>query len=223
MYDLRIVVEEIKGFCDMPMHVGDYFEVRAGRIVIPDGKYMCMWALQAMMPFFPVKQRDTTEENDWIPYTKHINCPDPNGMVIYRIERIGDEEAEKQLVRKRMLVEPESCVGCNACEAACPSAGIHIESTADGFTPKVCRQCGTASCINACPTGALSKEPETKAVLVDKDACIGCGQCASVCPFGSITMVDDKAHICDLCGGEPKCVESCPSGAICFDRKGGME
>lgn len=22
MYDLRIVVEEIKGFCDMPMHVG---------------------------------------------------------------------------------------------------------------------------------------------------------------------------------------------------------
>ena len=26
MYDLRVVVEEVKGFCDMPMKVGDYFE-----------------------------------------------------------------------------------------------------------------------------------------------------------------------------------------------------
>ena len=37
MYDLRIVVEEIKGFCDLPMEVGDYFEVHAGRIIVPPG------------------------------------------------------------------------------------------------------------------------------------------------------------------------------------------
>ena len=88
MYDLRIVVDEVKGFCDMPMKVGDFFEVRGGRIIVPPGQHICMWALQSLMPFFPVKQRASKEENDWIPYTKRISCPDPNGMVIYRIDRI---------------------------------------------------------------------------------------------------------------------------------------
>lgn len=222
MYDLRVVVEEVKGFCDMPMQVGDYFEVRAGRIIVPPGKHICMWALQSLMPFFPVKQRDTTEENDWIPYTKRICCPDPNGMVIYRIDRIGDEDAEKQVVRERMLVEPDKCTGCHQCENVCPTGTIRIETVPEGgFSPKVCRQCGTAPCVNACPVDALSKDPVTKAVLVDKEKCIGCHKCSKACPFGSIAFVDGKAHVCNLCGGEPKCVGVCPSGAIAFGRKGG--
>lgn len=221
MYDLRVVVEEVKGFCDMPMQVGDYFEVRAGRIIVPPGKHICMWALQSLMPFFPVKQRDSKEENDWIPYTKRICCPDPNGMVIYRIDRIGDDSDAAQVVRERMLPDPARCTGCRACEDVCPSGGIHIESVPDaGFTQHVCRQCGTAACVNACPTGALSKDPKTKAVLVDKDKCIGCRKCSKACPFGSIAFVDGKAQLCDLCGGDPKCVKACPAGALAYGRKG---
>lgn len=221
MYDLRIVVEEIKGFCDLPMEVGDYFEVHAGRIIVPPGKHICMWALQSLMPFFPVKQRESKEENDWIPYTKRICCPDPNGMVIYRIDRIGDGEDGRQVVRERMLLEPERCIGCKACEKACPVEGIHIEPVPKaGFSPKVCRQCGTARCMNACPTGALSKDPKTKAILVDRGKCIGCRKCSEACPFGSITFSEEKARVCDLCGGDPQCVKACPTGAVYYGRKG---
>ena len=223
MYDLRVVVEEVKGFCDMPMKVGDYFEVRAGRIILPEGQHICMWALQSLMPFFPVKQRDSREENDWIPYTKRICCPDPNGMVIYRIDRIGDEEDGKRIVRERMLVEPKDCIGCKKCETVCPSGGIHIGTETGSFQPRVCRQCGTASCVNACPTGALSKDPATKAVLVDKETCVGCKKCADACPFGSISCSEGKAVLCDLCGGDPKCVGECPTGAIAYGRKGGSK
>lgn len=221
MYDLRVVVEEVRGFCDMPMLVGDSFEVRAGRIILPPGKHICMWALQSLMPFFPVKQRDSREENDWIPYTKRICCPDPNGMVIYRIDRIGDEADESQVVKKRMLVEPKDCIGCKKCEKACPSGGIRIETMGErSCQPKVCRQCGTAPCVNACPTGALSKDPATKAVLVDKDKCTGCRSCAGACPFDSITFPEGKAIFCTLCGGDPLCVKECPTGAIAYGRMG---
>lgn len=226
MYDLRIVVEEIKGFCDLPMHVGDYFEVHAGRIIVPPGQHICMWALQSLMPFFPVKQRESKEENDWIPYTKRICCPDPNGMVIYRIDRIGDENDGKEQVRERMLPEASLCTGCRACEAVCPVGGVRIEeSDEEGqprFSPKVCRQCGNAQCMNACPTGALHKDPNTKALLVDKEKCVGCRKCAAACPFGSISFGEDrKARVCNLCGGDPACVKACPSGALAFGRKGG--
>lgn len=221
MYDLRIVVDEVKGFCDMPMKVGDFFEVRGGRIIVPPGQHICMWALQSLMPFFPVKQRASKEENDWIPYTKRISCPDPNGMVIYRIDRIGDPEDEKREVFRRMLVDPARCTGCRSCEAACPSDAIHIEAGADGgFSPKVCRQCGNARCASACPTGALSKDPDTKAVLVDEEKCVGCGACKAACPFGSITIPEGKARICTLCGGEPKCAAACPTDAVFFGRMG---
>lgn len=222
MYDLRIVVDEVKGFCDMPMKVGDYFEVHAGRIIVPPGQHICMWALQSLMPFFPVKQRDSLEKNDWIPYTKRISCPDPNGMVIYRIERIGDKEDESRVVRERMLVEPKDCIGCRKCEAACPSGGIRIEAGEGevAFQPRICRQCGTAPCVNACPMGALSKDPVTKAVLVDKEKCVGCKKCAEACPFGSVSFAGGKAVLCDLCGGQPRCVGECPTSAIAYGRKG---
>lgn len=221
MYDLRVVVEEIKGFCDLPMVVGDYFEVKAGRLLLPPGKHICMWALQSIMPFLPAKQRDIREENDWLPYTKRICCPDPNGMVIYRIDRIGDADDDKQLVRERMLINPALCTGCKACEESCKVRGVRIEPHSEwGFSPKVCRQCGNAVCMNTCPSGALSKDPATKAVLVDPERCIGCMRCSEACPFDSIALEDGRAYICNLCSGAPECAAHCPTGAIAFGRMG---
>lgn len=88
MYELKVTVERIDGYCNMPMLVGDSFTVRGGKIIIPDGKYMCMWALQSMMPIFPLLQRVDPEKGDWTGKKGQLFvCPDPKGLVHYRIER----------------------------------------------------------------------------------------------------------------------------------------
>lgn len=241
MYDLKVVVEEVKGFCDMPMNVGDFFDVIGGKIIIPEGKYVCLWALQSMMPFLPAKQRKIDEENDWIPYTERICCPDPNGMVIYRIETIDPvtkkvikkERPENDTIKKRMLVNSDLCSGCRSCETACSffhtgsfcgtNAKIQIQKVEEEGRdiPYVCRQCGNAPCIESCPSGALYKNPETKAVLVDEEKCIGCRKCEKSCPFGSIHFnKSNKPIICDLCGGDPACVKRCVVGAITYGSAG---
>lgn len=241
MFDLKVIVEEVKGFCDMPMAPGDYFEVKGGRIYVPEGKYICLWALQSMMPFLPLKQRNIVEDNDWVPYTKRISCPDPNGMVIYRIETI--DPTSQKIVEKpkneasdtmpRIIVNEDKCTGCRACETVCSfqhtgsfcgaNSKIRVEKKeAEGKDIlHVCRQCGNAHCIQVCPTGALSKDNKTKAVILDNDKCIGCRACGKACPFNSIHYHYEtgKALICDLCNGNPACVGRCPVGAISFGSK----
>lgn len=89
MKDLKIEVEEIKGYCDT-MEVGDYFIVRGGKLSIPEGAF-CYWALNAILPLLPAKQRKIDEPDDWIPRTWHVECPDPNGQVIMEISEIESD------------------------------------------------------------------------------------------------------------------------------------
>ena len=88
MQDLKIFVKEIQGVCDS-MKVGDYCIARTNpaRLIIPEGHF-CYWALQSVLPLIPVKQRNIDEPDDWIPRTWEVQCPDPNGRVILRIEPI---------------------------------------------------------------------------------------------------------------------------------------
>ncbi len=244
MYDLRVVVDEVKGFCDLPMKEGDYFEVKGGKICIPAGKYICLWALQSMMPMLPVKQRKTAENNDWIPYTNKISCPDPNGRVIFRVETVPAGTAfpevksssvveEMPALPARMLVDSDACSGCLACEAACSFARadrfapaqscIFVQKEEPGIDhPNVCRQCGNAACVSGCPEGALSRDEQTTAVLCDHDKCTQCGVCMQRCPFGALRRDPVSGHplFCDLCGGDPACVRSCATGAISYGHGG---
>lgn len=89
MQDLKIVVKEIKGFCDT-IEVGDYFIVRGGRISIPEGHF-CFWALNSIIPLLPAKQRKLDEPDDWMSSTWLVECPDPNGQVIMEIVPIDPE------------------------------------------------------------------------------------------------------------------------------------
>ena len=240
MYHLKITVDEVKGFCDMPMEEGDYFKVEGGKIIVPDGQHICLWALQSMMPFFPAKERDSNEENDWIPHTKRFSCPDPNGMVIFRIERVDPVtgklvDEEEKTPPPRLIIDEEVCTGCRLCESIC--SFVHeenfngdkarikiIKDEPEGKDiPHVCRQCGDAPCVNSCPTGALSRNENTNAVLLDKELCIECGKCAQACPFDAVNFLGsdrkdqkDYPYICDLCGGNPECVSRCPTGALQF-------
>jgi uncharacterized repeat protein (TIGR04076 family) len=92
MYELRLSVKKVMGACtaNPPMKPGDYFVVRDGDIEIPDGGYICLWALQSLMPLIPAKEREITEraEDDWMNRVHHAQCPDPKGRVIFSIERV---------------------------------------------------------------------------------------------------------------------------------------
>ena len=89
MQDLKIIVREIKGFCDT-IEVGDYFIVRGGKISIPEGHF-CYWALNAILPLLPAKQRKLDEPGDWMEETRFVECPDPKGQVIMEMVPIDNE------------------------------------------------------------------------------------------------------------------------------------
>ena len=115
-----------------------------------------------------------------------------------------------------------ACSGCKRCELACslhhegwmwPEASrVRVFMPFPGcVVPHLCSQCNDYPCVASCPVQALTVDEETKAVKVDKEKCISCGKCIKACPGQVPTLhpVDNKALICDLCGGDPECVKVC--------------
>lgn len=87
LYDIRVTVERIEGRSVCGLEVGDYFEVtESNRLRIPDGRHFCLYALQAVLPLIPAKQRQLAAE-DWLERDNLVCCPDPDERVIMRIER----------------------------------------------------------------------------------------------------------------------------------------
>jgi uncharacterized repeat protein (TIGR04076 family) len=90
LYDLRVTVERIEGRSVCGLEVGDYFELtESSRLRIPAGRHFCPWALQAVLPFLAAKQRKLPDD-DWLEQDSHVCCPDPEEVVVMRIERIGE-------------------------------------------------------------------------------------------------------------------------------------
>ena len=137
--------------------------------------------------------------------------------------------------RGHLLVDSEICIGCRTCEAACslthegyvvPSLSrIRVKrSPLNGpdFMPYQCLQCGEPGCMAICPVGAIKidRDSGTDAVIVDEETCIGCKSCIDACPYEPPRIMFDEArgtaYKCNLCGGRPRCVESCPTGAIVY-------
>ena len=127
------------------------------------------------------------------------------------------------------------CSGCRRCEIACslhhegkmwPEASrIRVFMLVPGVEiPHFCVQCHDHPCVSACPVEALSVDRETTAVLVDREKCTSCGLCVKACP-GNIPYLhpgDNKAVICDLCGGDPECVKVCQEArfdALCVTKQ----
>ena len=105
MSRIKVSVEKIDGYCNLPMHVGDYFYIEDSKLYIPDGKFICIWALQSMMPVFPILGvRNDLKKGHWVKKIKYFSCPDPKGLVQYRlevIERDKNESNKKQNIKRQ--------------------------------------------------------------------------------------------------------------------------
>jgi uncharacterized repeat protein (TIGR04076 family) len=88
LYDLQVIVERIAGNCTCTMREGDCFFMRSGKISMPDGKDFCLYAMQAVMPLLPAKQR-RNHPADWMETDSRAACPDPACRLVMRIDRIG--------------------------------------------------------------------------------------------------------------------------------------
>ncbi len=131
--------------------------------------------------------------------------------------------------RRFVVSDPEKCTGCQTCDYICSAVkeqgfnpllsrirSIRVEPA---FNMSIaCHLCEDPICVKSCPRKALSKNEETGIILVDDDKCNGCSWCIEACEYGSITLHPDKKKvvICDLCGGDPKCVHYCPFEALMF-------
>ncbi|MGI8562523.1 MAG: TIGR04076 family protein [Candidatus Dormibacter sp.] len=87
LYDLRVTVERIEGRSVCGLQVGDWFElIDSSRLVIPPGRHFCIYALQAVLPLLPAKQRRLAP-GDWLERDSLVCCPDPEERLVMRIER----------------------------------------------------------------------------------------------------------------------------------------
>lgn len=120
----------------------------------------------------------------------------------------------------RVKVDRHKCTGCLLCEITCSlvhggqvqreasAIQVHLSSLEHGHhRPVVCRQCKKMQCLKS--QGKDADDARRKAFIWEGDA-----QVKENCAFNALFAIDDKLIHCDLCGGDPQCVKSCPTGAL---------
>jgi formate dehydrogenase iron-sulfur subunit len=132
------------------------------------------------------------------------------------------------LITKRVILDMDKCVECRSCGAACfyGHRNMPIINYVDADkvrVPVICRQCQKPACVDSCPNESMVQHDSSVSVrrIVQ---CTGCMSCVRGCPFGVLTdeQIRHAVAKCDLCeervraGGVPRCVETCPSGALSF-------
>jgi uncharacterized repeat protein (TIGR04076 family) len=122
------------------MKPGDYFIVTDGDIRIPEGGYICLWALQSLMPLITPKEREIAElpDQDWMWRVHHAQCPDPKGRVIFRIERtvrLVKSPGAPQVESAAVSANSEICGG--PCTQGLKRLRVEVESVDGHCTSKM--------------------------------------------------------------------------------------
>lgn len=122
---------------------------------------------------------------------------------------------------KKVVANPDLCIGCGACESACSQAyfkvddrgksAIRVSAQPDGkYRIDVCDQCG--DCMTMCSPIALTRG-NNDIIRLNKKKCVGCLICVAECVKDNMHYHDDERFPfkCVACG---ICVKQCPSGAL---------
>jgi Fe-S-cluster-containing dehydrogenase component len=138
------------------------------------------------------------------------------------------------LTKGVIRVNPELCMGCMVCVETCALGNYGVGSFElsnmrvlsmnkydfDAYAAP-CEQCIDPLCMRYCPVGAIVLDEITGARVINQDVCIGCQECTRRCPFTPARVAFNpmtmKASKCNLCDGNPKCVEACPTGALAYE------
>lgn len=123
-----------------------------------------------------------------------------------------------------ITLDLDKCSGCSRCEVNCSfyhsgkigRAGarikvVKVEEIGIDY-PLVCQQCAERYCTQ-CPEKAIEVGPLGQ-IIVSPTLCTACGTCERMCPIGAIELYEEIPLVCDLCGGEPRCVKACTLDAI---------
>lgn len=92
------------------------------------------------------------------------------------------------------------------------------------YIPVTCMHCDDATCVEMAGDGAVYKRPDG-IVMIDPEKAKGRKDIVGNCPYRVIEWNEESqvpakcilcAHMLDAGEKEPRCVESCPTGAIVF-------
>jgi carbon-monoxide dehydrogenase iron sulfur subunit len=137
-------------------------------------------------------------------------------------------KTDGSVMEKLLLVDMDKCTGCKQCSLACslikedlfdPARGrikiLKKEDIAMGLQ-LLCEQCESHPCIESCPNNALSRDEKTGIITVDEKLCTSQAACVEACIYHAIRLHPEtkRPMFCDLCGGNPYCVQHCVPEAL---------
>lgn len=92
------------------------------------------------------------------------------------------------------------------------------------YVPLTCMHCEDATCVDMAKDGAVYKRPDG-IVMIDPEKAKGQKDIVGTCPYRMIEWNEEAqvpakctlcAHMLDAGEKQPRCVESCPTGALVF-------
>jgi Fe-S-cluster-containing dehydrogenase component len=133
------------------------------------------------------------------------------------------------------FIDPNRCIGCQACVQACSECDTHKgysmiqldyvdRATSTQTVPVVCMHCDSPTCAEVCPADAIKRTGDGVVQSARKPRCIACNNCVLACPFG-VPKMNTQMNLmmkCDMCydrtsvGKKPMCASVCPSQALFF-------
>ena len=140
-------------------------------------------------------------------------------------------------MQETMFVDPQRCIGCRSCVAACRECSTHkgysmifVDFFDRGETtatmPTICMHCAEPTCAQVCPADAIKQNEDGVVMTALKPRCLDCRNCVNACPFG-VPKYNSAMHLqmkCDMCydrsseGLKPMCASVCPTGALTFGK-----